>query len=116
MTAKQTPPTTHDVREWAEANKVIKPGQRGRFGTDVVAAYNKAHPRNKYVITYSKRAEPTIKVTGRKPNRKGGTTPVTRTLPVSVVRSVAQSGGVAGARGPLTDAAKAYAAVHAPSA
>ncbi len=37
-----------DVRTWAVENG-FDVGSRGRFSAELIAAYNKAHPRKKYV-------------------------------------------------------------------
>ena len=83
-------PTATVVRSWAEGQGLIGSGQRGRLGTEVVKAYNKAHPRNKYVITYTKAEAPKVKVTAKAP----GKAPVTRKVVVSEVRAAARKAGV----------------------
>lgn len=84
-------PTATTVREWAVQNGFPNvAGQRGRLGTEVVAAFNRKHPRNKYVITYTKAEAPKVKVTAKAP----GKAPVTRKVVVSEVRAAARKAGV----------------------
>lgn len=92
--------TAPEVRAWAEEQGLIPAGQRGRLGTDVATAWNKANPRRKYVLTYSRKAEPVIKHTVK----VKGKPPVTRTLPQSKVRALAVEAGF-GARGKFSPAA-----------
>jgi len=104
--SKRTPKPTVQatvVRQWAEENKVIKSGQRGRLGTSVIDAYNKANPKAKYPVTYRPQAEAKIKHTVTV-ERNGRKVPVTRSLPKSEVRSLAKAAGF-GERGILPKAA-----------
>lgn len=94
------PVTAPEVRAWAVAQGLIKAGQRGRLGTDVATAWNKANPRRKYVLTYSRKPEPVIKHTVK----VKGKPPVTRTLTVTEVRNRAVAAGF-GKRGILPKAA-----------
>src|SRR6478609_2989782 len=85
--SKRTPKPTVQatvVRQWAEENKVIKSGQRGRLGTSVIDAYNKANPKAKYPVTYRPQAEAKIKHTVTV-ERNGRKVPVTRSLPKSAL-------------------------------
>lgn len=115
--AKNTPQAV-TVRQWAVEHDLIKAGQRGRLGTSVIDAWNAANPKNKYPVTYRPQPEPSVKHTVTV-ERNGRKVPVTRSLPVSRVRSEAQAAGLAGARGILTKAAKDHvflAAAQAPKA
>lgn len=82
------------VREWAEAEGLIKAGQRGRLGAEVIKAYNKAnavkHTESEFVPTIRWTAKPEK---GRK---------VTKTVNVNRVRAAAQEAGLTvGKRGTL---------------
>jgi hypothetical protein len=105
--SKNTPEAV-TVRAWAVEQNLIPAGQRGRLGTAAIDAWNAANPKNKYPVTYRPAAEAKIKhtVTVEKNGRK---VPVTRALPKSEVRRLAQEAGLAGARGILTKAAKDHA-------
>lgn len=105
--AKSTPAAV-TVRKWAEENGHVKAGQRGRLGTAAIDAWNAAHPKEKYPVTYRPAAEPSIKHTVTV-ERNGRKVPVTRALPKSQVRALAAEAGLAGKRGILTKAAKDHA-------
>ena len=87
-TVKATAPV---IRKWAEDNGLIKPGQRGRLGTDVIKAWNASHSRSqRYPLTYERKPAPTVKVTAKAP----GKAPVTRKVNLMDVRSRAAKAGV----------------------
>ncbi len=48
MPATKTRVSAADVRDWA-VSKRLDVAARGTLPTSIVQAYNKAHPRNKYV-------------------------------------------------------------------
>lgn len=74
-----------DVREWA-ADNGFTVGKRGRFGADLVKAYNKAHG-----LKYRQGQHvPTVKVSAKP--AKGRT--VTRTVNMAQVRAAANEAGV----------------------
>ena len=85
------------VRSWAEGQGLIKSGQRGRLGAEVIKAYNKAngvkHTEAKYVKTVKHTVKPPK---GRK---------IERTLVINDVRKAAAAAGVkVGAQGTLPKA------------
>lgn len=81
--------TAATVRAWGKENG-FNTGDRGRLGNPLVTAYNKAHPRAKFTLSYGKAPEDTIKFTVKPEGKK---TPVTRSLPVSEVRRLAVAAG-----------------------
>lgn len=90
------------VRSWARENlssieglpEGYSVGDRGQFHPAIIAAYNKAHPRAKYVRSAYVDPGATRKVTAFKRNAKGGKTPVTKTVVVSEARKAAKAAGV----------------------
>lgn len=81
------------VREWAEAQKLVPAGQRGKLSVDVIQAFEKANPGQKYdksarivkVVVKGTRVNPE---TGRK-------TPIQRKVTHSEVREAAIAAKVA---------------------
>ena len=47
MAAQFKSATAAQVREWANAQDDLTVGKRGRFAPEVIAAFNKAHKRNR---------------------------------------------------------------------
>lgn len=85
------------VREWAEKNGLIKEGQRGRLGREVIKAYNKSHAVKHTEAKYVKTVKHTVKPPkGRK---------IERTLVIGEVRKAASEAGVkVGPKGTLSTA------------
>jgi hypothetical protein len=88
------------VRAWAEAEGLVKPGQRGRLSAPVIKEYNKTHGakysgKGKFVRTVEVKAKP----------EKGRT--VTKKVDPREVRAAAVAAGVSlPARGRLPESVK----------
>jgi hypothetical protein len=83
------------VRAWAEAEGLIKAGQRGRLGAPVIKAYNAKHGVKHTESKYAK----TVKVTAKPAKGRK----VTRTVLIPEVRAWASDNGFkVGPRGTLS--------------
>jgi hypothetical protein len=90
------------VRSWARENlssieglpEGYTVGDRGQFHPAIIAAYNKANPRRKYVRAAYVNPGATVKVTVVKQNASGRKTPITKTVVVSEARAAAKAAGV----------------------
>jgi hypothetical protein len=93
---------------WATENEAEVPtvGSRGKFSAELLAAFHKANPRSRYTVGH----RPSVKVSGRVPNSKGGTTPITRNVSPAELREFVKANG-GGERGRISaDMRAAFAA------
>jgi len=91
--AKNTKVSLATVREWAVEQGLVKSGQRGKLSADVIEAFEKANPGQKYdkeAAVLAKRVE----VKAMRTNASGRKTPITRKVIVSEVRQAARAAGV----------------------
>lgn len=80
------------VRDWAVAQNLVPSGQRGKLSADVITAFEKANPTQRY----DKSANIVkVLVKGRKMTASGKTVPIQRKVTHSEVREAAIAAKVA---------------------